>query len=70
MKMLLLLVTAGLIGWWMWASLGGPQQTVALPDGGPQPLIGTAREAVKDLNAANRKMQEAIHQATPPATTP
>ncbi len=70
MKMIVLLVTAGLIGWWMWNSLGGPQGTAAMPGGGPQPVIEKAGEAVNSLNDANRKMQEAIRQEVPPAPPP
>jgi hypothetical protein len=70
MKMILLLVTAGLVGWWMWTSMGGPQGTAAMPGGGPQPVIEKAGEAVNSLNDANRKMQEAIRQAVPPAPPP
>ena len=70
MKMILLLVTAALIGWWTWTSLGGSQGTAAMPGGGPQQVIEKAEGAVNTLNDANRKMQDAIRQATPPPTTP
>lgn len=68
--MILLLVTAALVGWWMWTSLGGSAGTEAMPGGGPQQVIQNAEGAVKNLNDANQKMQEAIRQATPPPSVP
>ena len=66
MKMVLLLVALGIAGWWMWTSLGGSSGPSSLPGGGPEPVLKAAQSATDTANEANRKMQDALHQALPP----
>ena len=66
MKLIMLLVAAGLIGWWIWTSVGGEKGVTAMPGGGPKAVTEAAESGVDALNEATRKSAEAARQAIAP----
>jgi hypothetical protein len=63
MKLIMLMLVSGLVGWWMWTSMGGEKGVAAMPGGGPKAVTETAEGSVDALNEATRKSAEAARQA-------